>query len=402
MGSTIRVHNTSGGGGGDVDSFNGRTGVVVSENGDYNTGQVPESTDKNYVTDAEGTTINNTSGTNTGDETAVTIKAKYESNPNTNAYTDGEKTKLAGLESSKFLGEFVSLVALQTALPSPSVGSYAYVDTGTGQDVEKYLWDSSDSQYVLQQGSSTAETPATIKAKYESNVNTNAFTDTEKTNLNNQSGTNTGDETAVTIKAKYESNPNTNAFTNAEKTNLNNQSNTNTGDETASTIQTKRPLKTVNGTSLEGTGNVSISGATLTKETSFSSTQINNFNSNTLTDVPNMKITIVTAGNYSFISTINCFNDQNEEVEVTLAITPISSRSITLIDGTTQSLTAGSQFSFVKQLQFDTQRKKQDQTLQRDFIIDGLLVGDEIDVQINTRGDNIDIENRWLTGFTVS
>jgi len=29
-------------------------------------------------------------------------------------------------------------------------------------------------------------------------------------------------------------------------------------------------------------------------------------------------------------------------------------------------------------------------------------VGDEIDVQINTRGDNLDIENRWLTGFTVS
>jgi hypothetical protein len=401
MGSTIRIHETSGSSGA-VDSFNGRTGVVVPENGDYNTGQVTESANENYVTDSEKVVLSNTSGTNTGDETAASVKTKYESNANTNAYTDGEKTKLAGLESSKFLGEFVSLLALQTAFPSPSVGSYAYVDTGTGQDVEKYLWDSSDSQYVLQQGSSTAETPATIKTKYESNANTNAFTDTEKTNLSNQSGTNTGDETPATIKTKYESNLNTNAFTDAEQSNLSNQSNTNTGDETTATIQTKRPLKTVNSQSLEGVGNIAISGATLTKVTSFNSTVINNFNSNTLTDVPDMQVTIATSGNYSFISTINGSNDQNEEVEVTLAITPISSRNITLIDGTIQSLTAGTQFSFTNQLQFDTQRKNQDQTLQRDFIIDGLLVGDQIDVQINTRGDNLDIENRWLTGFTVS
>jgi len=320
-----------------------------------------------------------------------------------------------------------------------SYSSYAYVDGGIGSDVIKYIWDTTDNKYVEQLGESTEETPASIKSKYESNPDTNAFTDAEKLNLSNQtgtntgdetassikskyesnadtnaytdaeklnlsnqSGTNTGDETAGTIKTKYESNPDTNAFTDVEKTNLSNQSGTNTGDETTGTIQTKRPLKTVNSQSLEGAGNIAISGATLTKVTSFNSTPINNFNSNTLTDVPNMQVTIATSGDYSFISTINCFNDQNEEVEVTLAITPISSRSITLIDGTTQSLIAGSQFSFTKQLQFDSQKKKQDQTLQRDFIIDGLLVGDEIDVQVNTRGDNIDIENRWLTGFTVS
>jgi len=46
-------------------------------------------------------------------------------------------------------------------------------------------------------------------------------------------GTNTGDETAGTIKTKYESNADTNAFTDAEKTNLGNQSGTNTGDQTS-------------------------------------------------------------------------------------------------------------------------------------------------------------------------
>ncbi|GAI87370.1 unnamed protein product [marine sediment metagenome] len=277
MGVTIRIHQDTGGGtGGAVDSFNGRTGFVVSQSGDYTTAQVMQTPDKNYVTDAEKLAIANTSGTNTGDET-----------------------------------------------------------------------------------------PLSVKTKYESNVNTNAFTDAEKTKVTNLSGINSGDETTLSI-------------------------------------QTKRPLKTVNSQSLEGVGNVVISGPALTKVSSYSSAVINNFNTNTLTDVPNMQLTIASNGNYSFVSTINCSNDKDEEVEVTLAITPISSRNITLIDGTAQALTAGVQFSFVKQLQFDTQKKKQDQTLQRDFIIDGLLVGDEIDVQLNTRGDNVDIDNRWLTGFSVS
>jgi hypothetical protein len=156
-------------------------------------------------------------------ESAASIKTKYESNADTNDFTDSEKTKLSGLESSKFLGDFTSLAALQTAFPTASVGSYAYVYTGVGQDVQKYIWDNNDSQWVEQQGQSTAETPATIKTKYESNADTNGFTDSEKTKLSNQSGTNTGDETTATI-------------------------------------QSKRPIKTVNNQSLEGSGNITISG----------------------------------------------------------------------------------------------------------------------------------------------
>ena len=47
-------------------------------------------------------------------------------------------------------------------------------------------------------------------------------------------------------------------FVTGDKSNLDNQSGVNTGDETTSSIQTKRPLKTVNGESLEGSGNVQI------------------------------------------------------------------------------------------------------------------------------------------------
>ena len=50
---------------------------------------------------------------------------------------------------------------------------------------------------------------------------------------------------------------------------INNTSNTNTGDETTNSIQNKRPIKTVNGSSLEGNGNVLLTGSDI--ETSISS-----------------------------------------------------------------------------------------------------------------------------------
>ena len=47
-------------------------------------------------------------------------------------------------------------------------------------------------------------------------------------------------------------------FVTGDKSNLDNQSGINTGDETTTTIQTKRPLKTVTNKSLEGVGNIGI------------------------------------------------------------------------------------------------------------------------------------------------
>ncbi len=48
------------------------------------------------------------------------------------------------------------------------------------------------------------------------------------------------------------------SFVAGDKANLDNQSGINSGDETTLSIQTKRPLKTVNNESLEGTGNIQI------------------------------------------------------------------------------------------------------------------------------------------------
>jgi hypothetical protein len=52
----------------------------------------------------------------------------------------------------------------------------------------------------------------------------------------------------------------TRTITPSEITTIGNQTNTNTGDETTASIQSKRPLKTVNSQTLEGAGNITISG----------------------------------------------------------------------------------------------------------------------------------------------
>lgn len=173
----------------------------------------------------------------TGDQTGAEIKAKYEGEANTNAFTDAEKSKLAGLESSRFLGTYVSLGALQTAHASPAEGSYAHVDAGVGQNVQIYIWDNDDSQYQEQSSGSSAETAASVKAKYESNPDTNAFTDAERTKLIGVESGATADQTGPEIKARYEGEADTNAYTDAEKSKLASVESGATADQTGPEVK---------------------------------------------------------------------------------------------------------------------------------------------------------------------
>lgn len=100
-----------------------------------------------------------------------------------NDFTSAEKTKLAGLEGSHFKGLHASLVALQTAHPTGTAGDYADVDAGVGVDVVRYLWDVTDAEWVAQAASGGSMTAAEVKTAYESNPDTNAFTDAEKSKL---------------------------------------------------------------------------------------------------------------------------------------------------------------------------------------------------------------------------
>lgn len=70
----------------------------------------------------------------------------------------------------------------------------------------------------IEDGATADQTAAEIKTAYESNANTNSFTDAEQTKLTGIEDGATTDQTAAEIKAAYESNANTNAFTDAEQT----------------------------------------------------------------------------------------------------------------------------------------------------------------------------------------
>lgn len=139
--------------------------------------------DTNAFTNAEKNKLADIENDATADMSAAEIKAAYESNLNTNAFTDAEKAKLNGLSSSRFLGVYPTLTSLQSAHPAPPEGSFAYVDAGPGADIMSYIWDANTVKYVPQASGNSQETPESIKAKYEANDDTNAFTDAEKAKL---------------------------------------------------------------------------------------------------------------------------------------------------------------------------------------------------------------------------
>ena len=96
------------------------------------------------------------------------MKVAYESNSDTNAFTDAEQTKLAGIEA----------------------------------------------------GATADQTAAEIKAAYESNADTNAFDDAAVTKLASIEAAATADQTGAEIKSLYEAEADTNAFDDAAVTKM--------------------------------------------------------------------------------------------------------------------------------------------------------------------------------------
>ena len=69
-----------------------------------------------------------------------------------NDYTSAEKTKLASL-SEHYKGTYTSSAAISTANPSGNPGDYAYVDPGTGENAQMYIWDEVNTAWILSSGS---------------------------------------------------------------------------------------------------------------------------------------------------------------------------------------------------------------------------------------------------------
>src|SRR5690554_1192984 len=100
----------------------------------------------------------------------------------TNDLTDPLYDKLVGLEGTHWRGTFVSLAALEVGVTDPQAGDYADVDV-VGEDVQRYIWDATDSAWVVQSGAVAPITAAQVKLLYESNPDTNAFTDADEAKL---------------------------------------------------------------------------------------------------------------------------------------------------------------------------------------------------------------------------
>ena len=120
---------------------------------------------------------------------------------------------------------------------------------------------------AIEAGAEANPTASEIKTAYESNADTNAFTDAEKAKLSTVEAGATGDQTASEIKTAYESNADTNAFTDAEKTKL-------AGVEAGATAD--QTITAGSGLTGGGTGNVTLSHSDTSSQASVANTG-NNF-----------------------------------------------------------------------------------------------------------------------------
>ncbi|MDR0667630.1 MAG: hypothetical protein LBF90_03305 [Prevotellaceae bacterium] len=100
-----------------------------------------------------------------------------------NNYTTAEKNKLAGLEPSTYKGTFGTSAELLAAYPNPVIGWSADVNIGDSQNPEWHKYICETNGVWTDGGTMGGETPESIKVKYESNDDTNAYTDNEKNKL---------------------------------------------------------------------------------------------------------------------------------------------------------------------------------------------------------------------------
>lgn len=129
--------------------------------------------------DSQATVLGNRIKTRT---TGTAIVAAIAGESDVNLITDAERNAIGTIEPSKHKGSYATLTALNTAHPTGVSGDNATILV-TGGDDTVAIWDDDAGAFIDTGGAATAETAATIKSKYESNANTNAFTDTEKTKL---------------------------------------------------------------------------------------------------------------------------------------------------------------------------------------------------------------------------
>ena len=151
------------------------------------TANITDSLNKRFVTDANITTIGNQSGTNTGDETTSSIQTKRPLKTIEGQSLEGagnidlqkSDVGLGNVDNTSDANKPVS-IATQNALDLK-------VDKVTGKDLsdENYTLAEKNKLAGIEAGAEVNPNATEVKSLYESNANTNAFTDAEKTLLSN-------------------------------------------------------------------------------------------------------------------------------------------------------------------------------------------------------------------------
>jgi len=130
----------------------------------------------------------------TADQTASEIKTAYESNSDTNAFTDSEKTKLNNIEANATADqsdeEIQDIVGAMVSGNTESGIGVTYDDTSgklnfavASQTDENFTSADRSKLDSIESGATTDQTATEIKTAYESNSDTNAFSDSEKSKL---------------------------------------------------------------------------------------------------------------------------------------------------------------------------------------------------------------------------
>ena len=100
-----------------------------------------------------------------------------------------------------------------------------------------------------------------------------------------------------------------------------------------------------------------------------------NFNTGAPTNIPDMTWTVPYSGDWNLKAAVNINSDSNEEFDLTYAVDAVTEtdRVITL-----------------------RMQQNNDESIQADWLLSGLVAGQVVTLQGTTRNDNMDLENRWM------
>lgn len=216
----------------DLPTADGTSGQYLKTNGSGTLGfqSLPgnaTTTTDGFMSSSDKTKLDGVETGATADQTAAEIKTAYESNSDTNAFTDALQTKLNGIETSADVTDAANVAAAGAVMESDTTtASMSFVvdeddmisdlatKVPTQQSVKAYV----DAQVATKDALS--ELSGTLD-DISDGTTYKRFSATEQTKLSGIETGATADQTDAEIKTAYENNADTNAFTDALQTKLN-------------------------------------------------------------------------------------------------------------------------------------------------------------------------------------